>query len=186
MPMPSRRRARFAGVVFLRLAVGRGGASAGGWHDAPDWRAEHRATKAVGSLSEYNAKLREGSSGSSHLDAPLVPADARPVSLGGGGVVLPDGFPQLREYASWAEWFESRDAANPPKPTDPPPAQKKDAKPAAAAAPAAAPLLVVPLVDNASLPLFVIAGVQKGGTTFLRMLLSQHPMLSAGRDLKGR
>jgi len=37
-----------------------------------------------------------------------------------------------------------------------------------------------------SLPLFLIIGEQKTGTTFLRMLLDQHPRLRAGMGLYGR
>jgi len=37
-----------------------------------------------------------------------------------------------------------------------------------------------------SLPLFLIIGEQKAGTTFLRMLLNQHPRLRAGMGLYGR
>lgn len=37
-----------------------------------------------------------------------------------------------------------------------------------------------------SLPLFLIIGEQKAGTTFLRMLLDQHPRLRAGMGLYGK
>lgn len=41
-------------------------------------------------------------------------------------------------------------------------------------------------LEGTSLPLFLILGEQKAGTTFLRMLLDQHPRLRAGLGLYGR
>ena len=38
----------------------------------------------------------------------------------------------------------------------------------------------------AALPLFVIAGAQKGGTTYLRQVLNEHPMLDAGHGWFGK
>ena len=123
--------------------------------------AAERELKPVGKLAEYTDAHGRGPRKSKkvqHVDAPLS-ADARPADL-----------PQLREYASWGAWLDARAALED--------ARRRRGGPGGTR--------VVPLVANSSLPLFVIAGVQKGGTTFLRKLMNAHPMLSAGRGLSGK
>ena len=51
---------------------------------------------------------------------------------------------------------------------------------------APAPRRILPLVGDAALPVLVVAGAQKSGTTFLRAVLNEHPMLDAGRGVTGR
>ena len=101
--------------------------------------------------------------GTSHVDAPLADPSA----------ALPDNFPELREFPSWTAWLDYRRAL------DSTPSALRPRR------------RVVPIASNGSssangsLPLFVVAGVQKGGTTFLRNLMAMHPMLSAGRGYVG-
>ena len=76
--------------------------------------------------------------------------------------------PSTREYASWDEY--DRDARH----------TRADGG------------LVMPLVHDAStnttstLPLFVVIGAQKCGTTFLRTSLAQHPLLTPARGYRLR
>ena len=67
----------------------------------------------------------------------------------------PADLPQLREYASWGAWLDARAALED--------ARRRRGGPGGTR--------VVPLVANSSLPLFVIAGVQKGGTSSLHDIL---------------
>ena len=77
--------------------------------------------------------------------------------------------PAYAEYPSWLDYARALQA-----PGDQPPSER-----------------LLPLVRNergevSTLPLFIVIGAQKCGTTFLRSALSQHPMLNAARGYRGR
>ena len=44
--------------------------------------------------------------------------------------------------------------------------------------------VTIPRVADAVLPLFLVVGAQKAGTTYLRMMLTRHPQLDSGRGFK--
>ena len=63
--------------------------------------------------------------------------------------------PRLIRYPSWTAWYDDDSAGR-------------------------TATRVVPLVRNTSLPLFVVVGAAKAGTTFFRSVLNTHPMLTSG------
>ena len=99
----------------------------------------------------------EASSSSTRATGRLALAHEPPVEA---AAACPDR-PTWQRFASWDEWEPSNCSLSIP---------------------------YVPSADGKSVgthPLFLVIGEQKGGTTFLRALLKQHPQLRPGTGLFG-